>query len=342
MIMKPGDLSAVPVSDYAMFSFHGTVSFFIGMIVISLVIVIAGLFSLVRFKKDYTTSFTNRPSGRYFWYLAIYVLVDLILSFIISSIYPSYGITSINRLPNFVQVYYYLVSVPGETLFFSIIPISVILLIYGFASKKISVIIKSGDLSWNIVGAISIGVATYAAILYVVLGQNIYYVVSAYVTTLMVSIIYLKFGLIRAILTNFIMSMISFLSVLVSKIPAYSLLLTIFLFAWASVGIYYLFLENESRQKRISQERMDREKTRAAQEARREVQAPLLKPEDLFIRSSCPECGGIVFHVRGDMNLECDHCHHVVSPDDVGPFNIKIDIYGRIHDHYSGGDMYGN
>ncbi|KAA8923547.1 MAG: hypothetical protein F6Q11_00225 [Thermoplasma sp.] len=340
MIRKIPDLSAVPVSDYAFISFHATAPFFLFMIAVSIILVFASMVSLISFSRDYTTSFSKKANGRYFWYLAIYVLVDLILSFIISSIYPSYGITSINKLPDFIQVYYYLVSVPGETLIFSIIPISIILLIYGFASKKLRVLIRSEDLNWNIVGAISIGTATYAAIIYLILGQNIYYVISAYVTTFMVSIIYLKFGLMRAILTNFIMSMVSFLSVLASRVPDYSLLLTIFLFAWASVGIYYLFLENESRQRRIRQQRSEQEKERSSQEMRREVHVPLLKPEDLFIRSSCPECGGIVFHVRDNMNLECDHCHHVVAADDVGPFNIKIDIYGRVHDHYPGSDTY--
>ncbi|WP_297214765.1 hypothetical protein [Thermoplasma sp.] len=328
-------LSVLPVSDYALLSFHTSIIFFFAVIIISIILVIIGLISLLKFKKDYTTSFSTKGSGKFFWYLAIYVLVDLILSFIISSVYPSYGITSVNKLPNFIQVYYYFVSVPFESLFLSVIPITVMMIIYGYASRKPRIILKSDDLNWNIVGAISIGVATYSAILYLILGENIYYVISAYITTLMVSIIYIKFGLMRAVLTNYIMSMISFLSVLASRFPEYSLLLTIFLFAWSSVGIYYLFLENESRQKRIQHER-----SRVQEEPRREIQVPLLKPEDLFIRSSCPECGGIVFHVKDNMSLECDHCHHIIAADDVGPFNVKVDIYGRLHDHYYSDSIY--
>ncbi|BAB59907.1 TVG0769271 [Thermoplasma volcanium GSS1] len=328
IIYKASIIAEMPSAYYALLSFKVNSLEIYTFTIISIIVLLISIISLRKFNADKTTSFSKIGGNKFFWYLSIYVFFDLLLSFIISSIYPSYGITSINSYPQFQQVYYYSVSVIFDTILFQAIPITVMLGIYAIVAKKPRIMLNSSGLNWNIIGAIAIISATYSSIIYILLGQNIFYTISIYVSSIIMTIIYVKFGFLRAFLGNFIISMVSYLSVLVHTYPLYSLLFTLYLFAWASVGIYYMFVENEARHT-VQKSQKQKEEVK-----REPVQIPMLGPSDLFIRSVCPECGGVVFHVKEDMSLECDHCHHVLAPEDVGPFNVKVDIYGRLHDHF--------
>ncbi len=337
-------IRGIPTSSYTFFSFVPNTSFIISVFAVSIIFIFISIFSLIPVKENISLSFRPKFQPKYFRYLAIFIFVQLMLSLLMTSIYPSFGVSAVDGYPFPAQDFYYVVSVLFETVLFQLLPLTVLILLYSAVSKKpvLKSLLQSDAIPSNLVAAFSIIGATAVSILYAYIGQNIYYVISIYISMVILNIIYIKFGFFRALLSTFILNMTSFYGFVLSKIQVLSLLFLAFLFIWATLGLFYMFTESEERRKNLEVKTAGQEKKEGTPRHQQAVQVPLLPPDALWIRSTCPECGGMTFHVKDNMYLECDHCHHVLSPGDTGPFNVKIDINGRPHmdtyqDYTSGG-----
>ncbi len=337
-------MRGIPTSSYTFFSFVPDTFFIISVFAVSIIFIFISIFSLIPVRENISLSFSSKFQPKYFRYLAIFIFVQLMLSFLMTSIYPSFGISVVDNYPFPAQDFYYVVSVLFETVLFQLIPLTVLILLYSAVSKKpiVKNLLHSDGIPANLVAAFSIIGATVVSILYAYVGQNVYYVISIYISMVILNIIYIKFGFFRALLSTFILNMTSFYGFVLSKIQMLSLIFLVFLFIWATVGIFYMFAESEERRKNLEHKAAGQEKREDVYRHQQAVQVPLLPADSLWIRSTCPECGGMTFHIKDNMYLECDHCHHVLSPDDTGPFNVKIDINGRPHmdtyqDYTSGG-----
>ena len=57
---------------------------------------------------------------------------------------------------------------------------------------------------------------------------------------------------------------------------------------------------------------------------------PKTPPEELWIRSACPNCGNVEYKINDDMSLECTKCGQRLDSDYTGPYNIIIsNVLGR-------------
>ncbi|MGC8609591.1 MAG: hypothetical protein ACP5UV_06970 [Thermoplasmata archaeon] len=328
-----GFIMGVPTSSYTLFSFAPSSVFIISVFAISIVFIFLSIFSIIPVKKTVSPSFNSELQPKYFRYLAIFIFVQLMLSFLMTSIYPSFGVSIVDSYPLQVQDFYYIVSSFFETVIFQFIPLTLMILLYGIVLKKpfIKNFLNFNEIPTNFVAAFSIIGATAVSIFYAYTGENVYYVVSIYVSMVISNIIYLKFGFFRALLSTFILNMTSFYGFILSKIQILSLIFLIVLFIWSTIGIFYMFNESGERRKNIEKTAENENRNENPQKHEQTYRSPLLSADSLWIRSTCPECGGIIFHVKDNMYLECDHCHHILSPDDTGPFNVKIDVTGRPH-----------
>jgi hypothetical protein len=276
---------------------------------------------------------SKRSRGDFFIFFSILVLLDLALSFILTEIYPSLSTPDsfIVSKPVYIGlVDYYFNWLAVEFVMLELIPLILITIIALWSIKKLSIkaVIKP-NLSK---GSLLLGVLLPAWVLsnfllFFSLGYSTDYVpdfISVSVTVLFVMIIYLRFGLNEAFLVSYVLNVLTTVSDVVAVHGnvvnnLIGISITTLILLWATVGILGLgysifhYYQNSTKLKDASR---NRSKSRI----------PEIIEKDLWIRTSCPTCGGTTFKVQDDFSLLCNNCKSVVESNYEGPMNIKVEF----------------
>lgn len=318
-----GRILQFSTQNYIFFSVGPSIALVIALIAITSAILLFSLSSLAVRLQTLSSSFRHKNSPEFFRYLSIFVLVQLVLSVIISVFFPQLGTSPIFNEDIGVQNFLIPVISTFQAIILELLPITVILSIYFVASKKFNLksLLNPDIYASNVWIPIVIIATTFAAIVYSYdFGES----VIAYVTFFVLNIIYLKFGFLKAFLANFTISAFNMIAGASISVPFLTTIITIFLFVWAFFGMYSIIeIAGEVGRKRASERAAEKE-TRPSPEP----QYVKVDPNLLWIRSSCPNCGNASFHIKENMKLVCDKCEHEIDKDAEGEYNIRIE-YGR-------------
>ncbi len=315
-----GDLSRIgqlgtQITGIAGFRF--TPSLIYTILVVSLIIALMSIFSIFYHNDNLSNSFQKAKTRKFFGFLMIYILAQLILTEIIAYLVPNFG----NQFPfkeslgvqNFVFSFITL----EETVLFQLVPIIVVLAVVGIMRGRLNIRAfthYSGD--WTETLILSFTIAAVST--FIISGTPLDYV-SDFASLAILNIIFLRFGFLKAFLTNFAISMTNVTASLVAGNAILSQLLPLFLFFLGFLGVYSLvqvFVESQ----KVSTEK----DVLAESETTRQRRTPQVEP---FVYSRCPECGNAVYHViLPEMSLKCEKCEHVLSKDAVGEKNITIEM----------------
>lgn len=284
---------------------------------IALALALISLLSLFVNRNSISKSFSRDSTRKFFGFLMIYILLQLILTEIfayampnIASLFPFHENLGVQ---NFVFAFLSL----EQSVIFVFVPVSVALTIIAvLRGESISRYLRFYEGSRTQVLIISLGISLFSTLF--ISGSVLGYV-SNFVSFTLLNIIFLRFGFLKAFLTNFSLSMTNVTATLIAGNLTLSAMLPLFLFFLGFLGVYSLLQVSVPSQKEGSREEME-EKPPKVEASKR----PQIEP---FIYSRCPQCGNAVFHViPSDMSLKCEKCEHVLQSDAKGPRNISIEI----------------
>ncbi len=292
------------------------------------------IFYLIRPRGESTSrESSKRTRGDFFILFSVVVLVDLAFSFILTEIYPSLStpdpfIVSSPVYLGLVDYYFNWLVIEFATL--ELIPLIMVTIIALWSIKKLSIrtIIKP-NLSR---GSLLLGILLPAWVLsnfliFFSLGYSTDYLadfISVSVTVLLVMIVYLRFGLNEAFLVSYGLNVLTTVSDVVAVHGSVvnnliGISITTLILLWATVGFlglgYSIFHYGQS-STRLKEASRNRSKSRL----------PEIIEKDLWIRTSCPSCGGTTFKVQDDLSLVCNNCKSVVESGYEGPMNIKVEF----------------
>lgn len=320
-----GNMSTILGIDtvtYMIFSFSPNPTIVWGFLIVSAILVAVSLITILpnQAVRKFSGDSVDDIYG-FFKYLAIFVFVQLILSIFGRLIYPDFGMLPIYNENFSVQNYFFSVGSVFQTLILQFVPLTVMIGVYLSLKRKFNIRALLNPNSYvTEYKSIFVIIATAVAALFFT--NNIGNTVMAYVTFLVLNVIYLRFGFFRSLLAGFAVTEFNLVNGLSTSIPYLPTVLSVYLFLWAFFGLLVVF-------EYVSRESMKRRKE---EEEKRGERPPAIEggyirvnPDRLFIRSSCPECGRAVFHVKESMKLVCEKCAHELSSDAIGEYNIRIE-----------------
>lgn len=284
-------------------------------LIISLLVAALAIFTVFYHRENISSSFQLDRTKKFFGFLMIYVLVQLVLTEIFAYLVPNFT----NQFPfqealgvqNFVFAFVTL----EETVIYQLIPMVIVLSLLGIMRGKLSIktyAFYNGD--WIETLVISSVVALVST--FIISGTSLEYV-SDFASLTILNIIFLRYGFLKAFLTNFSITMTNVTASLIAGNAALSQILPLFLFFLGFLGVYSLVQVSVGSQKESKRREPDSESIR-------QRFAPQIEP---FINSRCPECGNAVYHViLPDLSLKCEKCEHVLPKDATGEKNIKIEL----------------
>ena len=314
---------SISTSQYAFGNFvreSGITISIISIFFIFVVISTGSMFSPVSGKYP---SFGRSGNIVFFRLFSIAILVQLIISLFSVYLPGSAASNLFLKKPLYYQWFVMGGSVIFQSLFFQLIPICAMVAIILLARKNFSwtnfINMKIG--SYGTKAAVVIAATVIPSVIF---SGSIYEFVSALLTFLILNIIYLKSGFFRAFLVNFIISFISIFSELLSSMPIFDDIFTGFLLVTAFIGVMSIselipdpkLIQNTDPE----QAREDR--------AREDALRNRVPGHMLWIRSACPSCGNVTFHVKENSDLECTNCHELVERNAVGDFNVHVVMKG--------------
>jgi len=314
---------AISTSNYAFGNIINNQLVTLSVIAVSFVFIIISVGSLFSPVSGKYPSFGRSGNKLFFRLFSIAILVQLVISLFSVDLPGASASDLFLKQPLYFQWFVTDGSVLFQALFFQLLPISVMIIIILAARKS---------LNWNSFISMKIGsYGTKAAVVIVatvipsiIFSGNIYEFVSALLTFFILNIIYLKSGFFRSFLVNFMISFISLFSEFLSSRPLFDDIFTAFLLVTAFIGV--ASLSYLIPQPKLVQ---DRDTEQAREERMQEYSRKNRVPEDkLWIRSACPSCGNVTFHVKENHELECTQCHTTLEPDAVGDFNVHVVMKG--------------
>jgi len=314
---------SISTSQYAFGNFVREPAITISIIAIFFIFIIISTGSMFSPVSGKYPSFGRSGNIIFFRLFSIAILVQLIISLFSVDLPGSAASDLFLKKPLYYQWFVMGGSVIFQSLFFQLIPISAMIAIILMVRKSFSwanfINMKIGSYGTKVAVVIA---AT--AIPSVVFSVSIYEFVSALLTFLILNIIYLKSGFFRSFLVNFIISFISIFSELLSSMPISDDIFTVFLLVTAFIGVMSIS-ELIPAPKLIQ----NSDPERAREERAREYALKNRVPGDmLWIRSACPSCGNVTFHVKENSELECTKCHEILERDAVGDFNVHVVMKG--------------
>ena len=278
------------------------------------------IFSLFYRNEKLSMGFSEERNRTFFGYLMIYILVQLILSEVVSYFAPQYSSEFPFNQPvpiqNFILSYQSLL----EAALYELLPITIAAVILskihgtplleGLRFYKMSVAEKH---------VVSVVISAIASALVSTTPMEF---ITAFFSLLVLNEIFLNFGFLKAFLANFSVELLN-IALIVTKNNEISIVLAFFLFFLGFLGVYSLVQMGV----RIPGERPDAsipdsvENTHQPPNARKAIQ---IEP---FIRSRCPECGQTTYHIiLPNMDMQCAKCGHELDRNAIGETNIVIDI----------------
>ncbi|WP_393970785.1 hypothetical protein OXIME_001018 [Oxyplasma meridianum] len=268
-------------------------------------------------------SFGRSGNIVFFRLFSIAILAQLIISLFSVDLPGSAASDLFLKKPLYYQWFVMGGSVIFQSIFFQLIPISAMIVIILMARKSFSrtnfINMKIGSYGTKV--AVVIAATIIPSIIF---SGSVYEFVSALLTFLILNIIYLKSGFFRAFMVNFTISFISIFSELFTSMPILSDVFTVFLLVTAFIGVMSIS-ELIPAPKLVQNTDPDQTKEDRAREyaLKNRIAADML-----WIRSACPSCGNVTFHVKEDGDLECTNCHHMVERNAIGDFNVHVVMKG--------------
>ncbi|MDS0257311.1 hypothetical protein ApAK_06455 [Thermoplasmatales archaeon AK] len=310
-------IRSIPTSYYLLVGFPLTYLYFLLLI---LVLVLLGFLSVYSMISGGLSLRSQRDRARKYSglkYLAVYVLVELIISEIVSYTIPGISHEFPLNQPFGVQNF----ILPVSNLFglvLEFVLVAVALVLYRSVSKSTS---GTGIFGSQVPSGVSVLVSVVVSVVMVAISpSNFVLDFTSFLSYFVIGIIIIRFGFLKALAVTFASTSVDVLSYLLSPSPILESSLTIFLFIIAFFGLFSA-AEIAFRAGRVQQ--------RSAYAERQEsVKAEDIRPivENLFIRSTCPVCGNYTFYVQNDLSLKCTKCGHEIAPDARAPPNISIQI----------------
>lgn len=285
-----------------------------------LVLAGVGILSLFYHSDKFTMGFQKARGRKYFSYLMIYVLIQLILTEVFAFFVPNFGggfpFDQTTGIQNFVFSYLTL----EEGIIYQLIPLTVAVVVIAAVRGNLNLrSIIYYDLNSVELLVVSLFVALVATLF--VSGTPLDYV-SDFTSLFVLNIIFLRFGFLKAILTNFTIAMTNVTATLISGTPILSTILPIFLFFLGFLGIYSLVQVATQSPRGFPAGTGDKEQVQP-QRPRRIV---TIEP---FIKSRCPDCGTALYHIIvPGMSLKCNKCGKELDKDATGEENIRIELSG--------------
>ena len=271
--------------------------------------------------------------GNFFVYLSIVFLLELILSTVLTSAFPGLvsALNSIQAYPESLYVpflyfqWFYLELILTETIPALIIAyIAVRFLgpngIKGVFSPRITEPVKLAELA---LGSTMISTLFSA---YFLLGSPDFIpnLISLAVTSFLLISIYFRFGLKELLMASFCFNILSAVYTVTSTdsstLNGYistSVFLIILLFSFFGLAGSILKVSQISEVMQTKKAARDNQPQKSTD------------PADLWIRSSCPSCGGATFKLENDFSMTCSHCSGKIDRDYSGPMNIRIEFQRR-------------
>jgi hypothetical protein len=268
-------------------------------------------------------SFGRSGNTVFFRLFSIAILVQLIISLFSVYLPGSAASDLFLEKPLYYQWFVMSGSVLFQSVFFQLIPISVMIALILITRKSLTwanfINMKIGSY-----GAKAAVVVVATVIPSVIFSGNLYEFVSALLTFFILNIIYLKSGFFRAFLVNFIISFISIFSELLAPTPIFDDIFTALLLVTAFIGVMSIS-ELMPAPRLIQNTDPEQEREKRAMEYAMQNRVP---GDMLWIRSACPSCGNVTFHVKENGDLECTKCHEILERDAVGDFNVHVVMKG--------------
>lgn len=284
---------------------------------ITLLVSVIALFSLFFHRADISNSFVKNSNRKFYGFLMIYILVQLVLTEIFAYYNPGFT----NQFPfqetAGVQNFVFSFLVLEETVLYVMIPLFIALAVVGLM-RGIPLLkfirLYNGDRTETLI--IALAISLFSTVL--IAGSPITYI-SDFASFTVLNFIFLRFGFFRAFLTNFAVALTNVTATLVAGNNAVSTILPLFLFFLGFLGVYSLVQVTLVNQKILPEGDLRKSAP---------VAAPRMRPQiEPFVYSRCPECGSAVYHVISrDMSLKCEKCEHELPRDAVGERNITIEF----------------
>lgn len=320
---NPGKITALgdSVSGFSGINFNTATVYAITILV--LFFTAFAVFSLFYRNERLSMGFSEEKNRKFYGYMMVYILVQLVLSELLSYFVPNFAsefpFNESGPVQNFVFSYQTLL----QASLYELLPISIAAVI---VSKLHGVPIAEGLRFYKMSGTerhvISIVISVGASFL---VSTTVITFITAFFSLLVLNEIFLNFGFLKAYLTNFAVALTNVTAYLIAGNSVLSIILPLFLFFLGFLGVYSLVqLGVRVPVESHKQEEIGTGAQNTGQEttgtARR---VSLVQP---FITSRCPECGQATYHVLlPGMNMKCAKCEHEMDRDAVGETNIFID-----------------
>lgn len=267
----------------------------------------------------------------FFKYLSIFILIELVLSLISPQVSSSYANDPVLKMSLGAQNFVFIASSLSQSIILQFVPLSVIIVVYLAMKRDLSLKsflnpyehVKSAELAIIVISAALASFLTYVDPGSVALN---------FVSFFVMNFIYVRFGLMRSIVSGFTISQFNII-LEATQVPIIPYLMYVFLIVWSIFGIYSFVTLFTKRSRERSPESVEIPK-RKEEILEEEIEHPpeetpllgrnYMKPSNFWIRSPCPSCGNYSFSIKDDMSLECKSCHQLIDKDAVAEFNVRL------------------
>lgn len=321
--------------NYFLLNLASTNSGAIVVLIVSAIALTGSLLTL--FLKKGIGSTGTRPDNlsEFYKYISAFILMEFVLSLIAPVISPSFANSPVLSFSIPVQNFIFVSSTFSEVVIEQFIPLSILTVGYLAVRGKLSLksfLNPDRNLGRSLFPIIIIAAASISVLTSPDLGSG----VLNFFSFLFLDLIYIRFGLTRALVTGFTISQFN---ILLQAYPSSPLpyAMSGFLILWSLLGMFWVLSTLFSRYRYTEKEQADNVAKNQQNAEDYEMPAParrtpqgIAKPENLWVRSFCPSCGNYNYSVKEDMSLECKNCHHVIDRDAVGEFNIRLSRTGEI------------
>ncbi len=295
------------------------------ILLISGIIIVVASFMPFFYNNTKFASFNIKNNYYYFSALSVYMAVLVFSSVIIEVFNPSVAVSPVTKMPVGEQNFIYLMSSVFQVIIFEFIPITILIAILLLATRKFKI---SSFLNpyGQVKGYIIIFMLLPAAVAVLLTNYDLGNSILIYFSTLALSFIYIRYGLLRSVLASFVSSFIEFALTALAGNVIIASLASAFIFIWAFLGLYTVTFYLVDRSRKATAQRNS---NTTGQPGEPDV-APKIPermktpPDELWIRSACPNCGNVEYRIEPDMSLECTKCGQKLDKNYTGPYNIII------------------
>lgn len=270
-----------------------------------------------------TTGSDKNFYGSFSMYFVFFMSMGILIGEIQGLLYPS---TSVLNMPVMAYNFYGQVLISSYTILLQIIPILIIMAAYCRQNNLSFLDTVSGRRNMPnslIFRALPVLISYDALVLYFLQGfDSLPFIVSTFV---MSNLIFMKFGLPRAFLSNFIYIAVSVAGFSISSVSGLVILYEIYVFVILFGGIFMgSAILNRHVMSRINSRNSGSENTHVNE---RRIKEDRVK---LWVYGSCPNCNNVNFALSNDLSLVCTKCGREIAPDEILPQNIAV-VKGRVY-----------